>query len=237
MTVKDIANIIFNTEYLFEVSIPSVKFLSGKIDFKEYLINKKGIEDCLIDMARSNNVEEVEISLHTLNGKTPLQYRNKGNYTVSLPKDELILNSPLVKDESVLNATLTKDEPNLNHKLEINVPENAQKHTTMQDKDYINYKVLEVEHNTLTRDYKKSEEKIVKLEKKVEDLHEENKTLLRDNSTKEDKHTIALERQKFDAERSQLESKESLSGLAGDLLKDPEMIKREYKVNCVNRIL
>ena len=98
----------------------------------------------------------------------------------------------------------------------------TQKSTTMDTKDYIEFRVLQGEHRRLEDSASEAKTKIAKLEKKIEELHEENKKLLRDNLTKEDKHEVALEKVKLQMER---EGKDSLSGIVGELTKDPDTLK------------
>lgn len=92
----------------------------------------------------------------------------------------------------------------------------------MEDKDYIDFKVLQITHKQLEHYYGESTAKIKKLEDKIDLLHEDNKKLLRDNSTKEDKHELALDRVRLEMDK---ESKAGLSGLMGELSANPQIIE------------
>ena len=65
--------------------------------------------------------------------------------------------------------------------------------------------------------------RVKKLETKVVDLYEENKKLMRENVTKDDKHSIELERKMLAIER---EGKDGLSGVM-DMVKklNPEVVR------------
>lgn len=208
MTIKEIANIITSKNYVFQAAIPGTNFSQGKTTVNAALSNSENIEAYLQNIAETNKANHLFIKLFTPNGSS---FKARGEHLIflTIPQPVATNTTPVATSLNGLQEYTTQ------------LP-TTPKTTTMQDKDYIDFKVLEVKHGALKSSYDELKEKNNKLEKKVEELHDENKQLLRDNLTKEDKHELALERAKLEMAK---EGKEGLSGLIGDLTKDPDTLK------------
>lgn len=229
MTVKEIAIIILRKNYLFQVLILGTKFKTEKITIDSAISETGCVESYLTKIGNDNNAKQLLVKLFSTNGNSP---ERQGDELIILPEIE----KPINIEKPIIEKPINIEKPisDLNTSMEgLKQPQEQaitpQKHTTMQDKDYIDYKVLEVKHDTLKHQHEESKSKIAKLEKKVEDLHEENKKALRDIATKDDKHELALDRVKLDNEKANSEQKESLSGVLVDTLKDPEIVKMFFQ--------
>jgi hypothetical protein len=248
MTVKEIADLIDLKGYCFEVVIPSSTFSYGKKTPAELLRNNESVEDYINKIAKANKSHDFIVKRFGRNGGKNTRGIQKWRcievFNVSWLKTEgmdgINPNHPITTREPPENHPKTTQEPPNNHprttqeppnnhpRTTQEPPENHPTHTkttTMQDKDYIDFKVLEVKHNQLEGFYNEAKSKINKLEKKVEDLHDENKQLLRVNTTTEDKHAIALERAKLDMEREAKDAKGGLNGVMEFAQENPETIK------------
>jgi hypothetical protein len=211
MTLAEIAKIITDKNYVFQVAIPGQNFLHGKTTVNSALSNSESVESYLKKIADNNKTNHLYIKLFTPNGSS---FKARGEHLIFLDKHQ-----PVATNTTTV-ATTPKQFSGIEFKnIESETPIKKQ---TMNDKDYIDFKVLEVKHETLQSSFIELQEKNKKLEKKVDELHDENKNLLRDNLTKEDKHALEIERAKLNFEK---EGKEGLSGLIGDLTKDPETLK------------
>lgn len=209
-TIKEIANLITAKKHLFQVSIPGTGFSHGKTTVDMALSDSESVEAYLNKIATSNKAEHLFVKLFSANGSS---FKPRGEHLIFLDKQQ-----PVASATTIATSVATKQTGQL-----FNTPDqNKAKPTTMNDKDYIDFKVLQSEHKRLEHIYDECKGKVKQLETKVEDLHEENKKLLRDNLTKEEKHELALERTKLEMER---EGKEGLSGLMGELSANPELIK------------
>lgn len=229
MTVKEIADfIILNKYFAFQVGISnSLKERQLVSD----IVSKHGsLESYLIKIAELYKVSCFTVVVFSNGGtsRDKQKYKYEKEFEVEINENSKgdqentpQLNGGNEENTPQMNGGNAENTPQLPPKQAI-IP---QKHTTMQDKDYIDFKVLEVKHDTLKHQHEESKSKIAKLEKKVEDLHEENKKALRDIATKDDKHELALDRVKLDNEKANSEQKESLSGVLVDTLKDPEIVK------------
>lgn len=211
MDIKEISNLITAKNYVFQIAIPGTSFLHGKTTVNMALTNNENLESYFEKIAKANSAKHLFIKLFTPNGSS---YKARGEHLIFLPET-----TPVATATN--NATPVATPLNGTNELTTETPIKP-KQSTMQDKDYIDFKVLEVKYDTLKTQHDAAQSKIVKLEKKVEDLHDENKNLLRDNLTKEDKHELALERAKLEMAK---EGKEGLSGMVGELTKDPELLK------------
>lgn len=221
MTIKEISDIITAKKYLFQVSIPGTSFSHGKTTIEMALSDNDSLENYLDKIARINKAEHLFVKLFSPNGSS---YKPKGEHLIFLDKKQPVASTTNVAMNVATTATSVADtHKSLNGQQEQGTELSIKpKNTTMDQKDYIDFKVLQSEHKRLEHIYDESKSKVKQLETKIEDLHEENKKLLRDNLTKEDKHELALERSKLEMER---ESKEGLSGLMGELTKDPDTLK------------
>lgn len=208
MTIKEIANIITSKNYVFSVSIPSTSFSQGKTTVTAALSNSESIEAYLQNIAETNKAKHLFVKLFTPNGSS---FKARGEHLIFLTTPQ-----PVATNTTTV-ATPLNGLPQ--YQAQAPITPNT---TAMQDKDYIDWKVLEVKHGSLQSSYDELKEKNNKLEKKVEELHDENKQLLRDNLTKEDKHELALERAKLEMAK---ESKDGLSGLIGDITSNPDTMK------------
>jgi hypothetical protein len=211
MTIKEIAILITTKDYLFQVSIPETKFNHGKTSVSMALADSESVETYLTKIATTNKANHLYVKLFTKNGSS---FKARGEHLIFLTTPQ-----PVATATTSVATTQPALKGITEHTTETPT---KQKTSTMDNKDYIDFKVLQSEHKRLEQTHEESKSKIVKLEKKVEELHDENKQLLRENLTKEDKHALALERTKLDLEK---EGKDGLSGMIGELTKDPDTLK------------
>lgn len=223
MTIKEIVTLITTKGYVFQISIPNTNFSHGKTTIQNALADSENLESYFEKIARVNKASSLLIKTFTPNGSS---YKSHGDYLIFLPQTEPVATSAttFVADvaTSYKNHVATSKEPLKGLPETTPEPQNKAKNTPMDTKDYIDFRVLQTEHKNLEQRYDDSKNKITKLEKKIEELHDENKQLLRDNATKEDKHSLALERAKLEMER---EGKEGLSGILGELQENPMLIE------------
>jgi hypothetical protein len=222
MTLSQIADLITLRNFVFQVSIPNTKFVQGKTTIEAALTDSADLATYFNKIAERNKAPYLLIKMFTPNGSS---YKNRGEQLI------FFTNNDAVATDATNKATTATQKPNLSGDEVQNSNTNYQptkqitnppKNDGMSDKEYIDYRVLQSEHKRLSETFDEAKSKIKTLEKKVEDLHDENKQLLRDNTTKDDKHALAIDRQKMDAER---EIKGSLSGVIGELNENPELIK------------
>ena len=215
MTIKEIAELITSKNFVFQLTIPGTSFSHGKTTVQMALSDSENIEGYLEKIAKANKAEHLFVKLFTKNGSS---YKAKGEHLIFLPKANAVATTDSTTTPVATKETNVATTKPLNGMSEFS----PTKQTPMDAKDYIDYRVLQTEHKNLQNVHDETKAKVVKLEKKIEDLHDENKSLLRDNLTKEDKHALALERAKLDIEK---EGKEGLSGMMGELTKDPDTLK------------
>lgn len=241
MTVKEISDFIRRKKYSFiDIVIPNINFNYYPTSVQSIVQSNGSLENYFEKIFKNNRVTEYIVKVFVKNGKKPLC---KNEYPVFWQKTEPI-DEPVSHQENISNSSVihqdTINNQSVNHQSNINptsenyqyalhgLPEtptettNKPKTNSMDTKDYIDFRVLQTEHKNLTQRYEDTKGKVVKLEKKIEELHDENKQLLRDNATKEDKHSLALERAKLDMER---EGKEGLSGILGELQENPMLVE------------
>lgn len=237
-TVKEIADFITAKQYWFQVSIPKTNFSHGKTSIDMALSDSESVEHYLNKIVKENKAKSLFVKFLAQNGgKNNSSFLPKGEELIFLPSIEPVANQSETSGKPVENQWQTSGKPVANQsenqsQTSTKPVENTigtyfetQKHhknTTMTDKDYIEFKVLEMKYDTAVKENKAFEARVNKLEKKIEELHDENKNLLRDNLTKEDKHELALERTKLEMER---ESKDGLSGIVDFANNNPETIK------------
>ncbi len=223
MTIKEIATLITAKGYVFQISIPNTQFFHGKTTIKNALVDSESLETYFEKIAKLNKASSLLVKTFTPNGSS---YKSHGDYLIFLPQTDPVATSAtmFVADvaTNALNHVATTKQPLKELPETSPEPQNKPKTNPMDTKDYIDFKVLQTEHKNLEQRYEDTKGKVIKLEKKVEDLHDENKQLLRENATKEDKHSLALERAKLEMER---EGKEGLSGILGELQENPMIIE------------
>ena len=204
-TLKEIADVIVTKKYLFQIVLPNKNFTHGKTTIAQATADNKSVQEYIESIIEKQNANNVLIKLFSVNGSS---WKNRGEHLIFLSKNDTVA------------TTATKIATPLQQNL--NGLEQPIKTNTMNDKDYIDFKVLQIEQKRLEQYTEECKCKIIKLEKKVDELHDENKKLLRDNTTKEDKHKIALERERLNLDK---EAKGGLSGLMGELNENPEILK------------
>jgi hypothetical protein len=214
MSIEDIADEIRTKNFTFQVVIPGTSFSHGKTTQEMALADSENLEAYLNRIARINKAAHMLVRLYSRNGTS---FKPRGEHLIFLPKSEAVATTATNVAGGATNVAIPAT--NVAGFGSVDLP---QKNNPMDTKDYIEFQVLKLGNEALKNQYDESKAKIKQLEKKVEDLHEENKQLIRTSSVQEDKHALALERQKLDTER---EAKSGLNGLIGDLTKDPELIK------------
>ena len=223
MTVKEIADLIFDKKYDYQVTVSGSNFKHKTTKTDPALLDSEKIENDLLKIANYNNAKEIIVRLTVPKGSSSIAI---DTYSILIPDNKTV---GTVNKNTFGTVNDTVESVNKNTVGTVNNPLNEYqiipKKTTMQDKDYIDFKVLEVKHNQLEGFYNEAKSKINKLEKKVEDLHDENKQLLRANTTTEDKHAIALERAKLDMEREAKDAKGGLNGVMEFAQENPETVK------------
>jgi len=206
MNLKEIADIINEKKYFFQIILPNKRFLHGRTSILQALADKPSIEEYIQGIIKENKATNVLIKLFSANGSS---FKNRGEYFIFF-------------DDAKAVATITNIETKIATTDQLKGLEPAKINNTMSDKDYIDFKVLQSEHNRIKDSNEEKKERIKKLELKIEELHEENKKVLRENITKDDKHALAIEREKLNLEK---EAKGGLSGLVGELSEKPELLK------------
>ncbi len=241
MTIKEISDYIIRKKYSFiEIVIPNINFSYYPTPVQSIIQANGSLENYFEKIFKNNRVTEYTVKVFVKNGTNPLC---KDEYPVfwqkTEPIDESIKHQENISNTSVkhqdaintlsVNHQETINTPSKNHQYPLNglpetttEPQNKPKTNPMDTKDYIDFRVLQTEHKNLTQRFEDTKGKVSKLEKKIEELHDENKQLLRDNATKEDKHSLALERAKLEMER---EAKDGLSGILGELQENPMIVE------------
>jgi len=210
MTIEQIAALIRDKGYTFQVVIPGTSYTHGKTTQEMATADAESLEAYLRRIASVNKAAHLLIKLFSKNGSS---FKPRGEHLIFLAQSQ-----PVATGE--INATpVATPATNVAATGLGFVPTQPK---TMDTKDYIDYRVLQTEHSYVKGLYEESKAKIQQLEKKVEDLQMENKDLIRTTNVQDDKHALAMERLRL---QSDMENKQSLSGLVGELTKDPELLK------------
>ncbi len=197
----------------FQVVIPGTSFSHGKTTVETALSDSESLEAYLSRIAKINSAPHLLVKLFSPNGTS---FKPRGEFLIFLPKNEPVATSATNVATSATNVATSATN------VALSGLEPPYKTMDMDIKDQINYRVLQSEHEMLKGVYQEAKTKVQALEKKIEDLHDENKQLIRSSAIKDDKHAVDLERAKLEMDR---EAKGGLSGLVGELTKDPDLLK------------
>lgn len=223
MTIKEIADFITDNKYLFEVTVSGENLSQGIKTISSVLANSESVESYLNKIAEYNKAKYLYIKVRKSAGTTTKIVKEE---LIFLPRNETVatvINSvATVGKTTVAIPVATEKTTEGNNEIHLKSPITPLKTNPMDTKDYIDFRVLQTEHKNLTQRFEDTKGKVSKLEKKIEELHDENKQLLRDNATKEDKHSLALERAKMEMER---ESKSGLNGFLEDVKDNPTIVE------------
>ena len=220
-TITEIANLITDKKYLFEIVLPGKAYKGLKISVENAKNIHGSVENYIKNVLKSNNADTGIVKLYSVNGTS---FKQRGDHIIFLPKTETVATSATNVATSATNVATSatnvatsatnvatnKELGNLNDAKMLGV------------KETIEFEVLKVKHEMVTTDRDNLKIKVKELEKKVDDLQDEKLKLVKENGTAEEKHKLALERQQLESER---EAKSVLSGIVEDLNANPELIK------------
>ena len=222
MTIKEISDFITDNKYLFEVTVSGENLSQGIKSISLALANSESVESYLNKIAEYNRARYLYIKVRKSAGTTTKIVKEE---LIFLPSNETVatvINSVATGGKTTVAIPVTTEKTTEGNNETPTESTKKQKTNPMDTKDYIDFRVLQTEHQNLMQQHEASKSKVSKLEKKIEDLHDENKQLLRDNTTKEDKHSLALERAKLEIEKA---SKDTLSGITDFVKENPESLK------------
>lgn len=213
MNISEIAKLITEKNYVFQVSIPNTQFMHGKTTVQSALVDTDSIENYLNKIVDRNKAKNILVRLYTPNGSS---YKLRGEHLIFLDSAQPVATQTTDATKTATTTTHVATPP-------LNGLNNYQTESPkMNITDQINYGVLQAKHELLVQRSSQLENENKELRKKVDILHDEKLQLVKDQSVLAERAKLDIDKAKFEVQQ---EAKGGLTGLMSEVNENPEIVK------------